>query len=209
MTSVLLVDDHSFLRSGVEAVLTAAGMKIVGSVANGASALEAIPKANPDVVLLDVRMPGGSGVKTLQRLRQTGDNRPVVVLATEISDQELVSLVGASADAILFKTCSEDELIDTITTVASGKSVFDRSLLQKSRSASADASAAGPGGTLSPREQAIAELVASGMRNREIGDQLGITEGSVKVHLHKIFAKLGVKTRTEMASRIERVPGLN
>ena len=128
---------------------------------------------------------------------------------TRISDQELVSLVGASADAILFKTCSEDEFIDTITTVASGKSVFDRSLLQKSRSASADASAAGPGGTLSPREQAIAELVASGMRNREIGDQLGITEGSVKVHLHKIFAKLGVKTRTEMASRIERVPGLN
>ncbi|MFM6932206.1 MAG: response regulator [Novosphingobium sp.] len=207
MTTVLVVDDHSFLRSGVEAILTAAGMKVVGSVANGASALIEIPKANPDVVLLDIRMPSGNGVEVLQKLRKSGDKRPVVVLATEIDDSELVSLVGSSADAILFKTCSEDELISTISTVASGKSVFDRALLQKSRSVTESYAPAQSNGALSPRENAIAELVSSGLRNREIGGQLGITEGSVKVHLHKIFAKLGVKTRTEMASRIQKTDG--
>jgi len=204
LTTVLVVDDHSFLRSGVEAILTSAGMEIVGSVSNGASALLEIPKANPDVVLLDIRMPNGNGVEVLQKLRKSGDNRPVVVLATEINDNELVSLVGSSADAILFKTCSEDELISTISTVASGKSVFDRSLLLKSRAVTESHAPAQGSGVLSPRENAIAELVSSGMRNREIGDQLGITEGSVKVHLHKIFAKLGVKTRTEMASCMKK-----
>lgn len=204
MTTVLVVDDHSFLRSGVEAILTSAGMEIVGSVANGESALMEIPKANPDVVLLDIRMPKLNGVDVLKKLRQSGDNRPVVVLATEVNDNELVSLVGSSADAILFKTCSEDELISTISTVASGKSVFDRSPLQKSRSVTEYYAPAQNNGPLSPRENAIAELVSSGLRNREIGDQLGITEGSVKVHLHKIFAKLGVKTRTEMASRMHK-----
>lgn len=199
-----MVDDHSFLRSGVEAILTSAGMEIVGSVSNGASALLEIPKANPDVVLLDIRMPNGNGVEVLQKLRKSGDNRPVVVLATEINDNELVSLVGSSADAILFKTCSEDELISTISTVASGKSVFDRSLLLKSRAVTESHAPAQGCGVLSPRESAIAELVSSGMRNREICDELGISEGTVKVHLHKIFTKLGVKTRTEMASRMQK-----
>ena len=202
MTSVMLVDDHGFLRSGVEAILTSAGLDVVSSVADGASALTAIPQANPDVVVLDVRMPKGGGVDMLRRLRQAGDYRPVVVLATEIDDKELVSLVDSSADAILFKSCSEDELIETINTVASGKSVFDRSLLQKTRAAAEGQVPKSVSGVLSPREQTIAELVAGGMRNRDVGNQRGITEGSVKVHLHKIFAKLGVKTRTELANRI-------
>lgn len=198
----MLVDDHGFLRSGVAAVLTSAGLDVVSSVEDGTSAFNAIPDANPDVVVLDVRMPNGGGVDVLRRLRQAGDYRPVVVLATEIDDKELASLLDSSADAILFKSCSEDELIETIQTVASGKSVFDRRLLQKIRATAEEQSPTNATRVLSPREQMIAELVAGGMRNRDVGTQLGITEGSVKVHLHKIFAKLGVKTRTELANRI-------
>lgn len=204
MTSVVIADDHPFLRAGVEAVLRSAGITIAGSATDGNAALEAIAATNPDVVILDVQMPECDGIAALEALRAQGDERPVILLTAQLDDARLLAAIKAQVNGIVFKQGAEQHLIDTIRRVEAGETVIAGELLERARELASGGGTGDPLHGLSPRERQIAEAVARGLRNREIGETLGMTEGSVKVYLNRIFDKLGVENRTELAIRVHR-----
>lgn len=208
MTRIAIADDHPFLRAGLEAVLRTAGHEIAGSVSDGDEALKVIAQTNPDVVILDVLMPGRDGIAVLETLRRQGDRRPVILLTAHLDDARLVAAIKARVNAILFKQGAEQRLIETIRKVREGETVIDEDLLARAQELTRMEQEPDRFATLAPREREITEAVAMGLRNREIGERLGITEGSVKVYLNRIFDKLGVENRTELAIRVhERKDG--
>jgi two-component system nitrate/nitrite response regulator NarP len=199
MTRIVLADDHPFLRTGVEAVLTGMGIDIAASVDDGDAALEAIEREDPDVVILDIRMPRRDGISTLEEMRRRGDERPVILLTAELEDSALLAALKAKVNGIVFKDGAESRLHEAVTAVAAGESFIDPQLLSKAFDLAIDDGRRKPLEALSARELAIAQAVAAGKRNREIAETVGMTEGSVKVYLHRIYEKLGIDNRTELA----------
>jgi len=199
MVSVLVADDHGFIRAGVEAVLRGSRFRMVAGTASGEETLDAIATHDPAIVLLDINMPGMNGVQTLEALRRRSDRRPVVLLTAEITDGQLLSVMRAGVDGIVPKDGAEDELIDALEKVASGQKAIAPIFLQRALDLSLNPEAGGPLDRLNPRERRIARLVARGMRNRDIGTELNIGEGTVKVYLHTIYQKLAIENRTELA----------
>jgi two-component system nitrate/nitrite response regulator NarP len=199
MINVLVADDHPFLRAGLEAVLRTAGMAVVASVGDGDAALAAIAQQNPDVVVLDVAMPGRDGVATLAALREGGDNRPVVILTAHIDDRQLLAAIHLGACGIALKEGAEDFLIDCIRAASKGEKTIDPRLAARIMELTSGHTPARRIDALGKREREIVERVARGLRNRQIGDELSMSEGSIKVYLHTIFEKLEVKSRTELA----------
>ena len=198
MTSVLLADDHPFLRAGVEAILRGTQYELVAMVSSGSEALEAIAEHDPAICLLDVRMPDPGGVEILEQLRAAADKRIVVLLTGEINDGALVSAVRAKVNAIVLKDSASDDLIAALDAVLDGRQVIHPDLLQRAVALSVDGRPRSLH-TLAPRERQIANLVGQGMRNREIAKTLGMSEGTIKVYLHTIYQKLGIENRTELA----------
>lgn len=199
MKTIAVVDDHQLFRIGVEAVLASKGLEVVASIADGEQALEKIAEVDPDLVLLDIRMPAKDGVATLQALRARGDKRKVIIMATDLYDEQLVAIMGVGVDAILFKHDHEDELFNAIQALREGRRYIAGELLDRAFGLALSSAAPSPIERLSARERQIAEAVAKGMRNREVGELLGMTEGTVKVMLHGIFNKMKVENRTELA----------
>ena len=199
MTNVVIADDHLIFRQGVEAALDAAGYKVVGSVGDGATALAAVAETRPDILILDIRMPGRGGVSTLERLREAGDRTPVVILATEVDDDALIAAMNAGADAIIRKDCAEHRLFDAMKAVREGARFIDGDLLERAFALAQGKPRTTPLDQLTERERKIAHEVAQGCSNREIGVKMSVTEGTVKVYLHNIYTKLGLKNRTELA----------
>lgn len=198
MTSVLLADDHSFVRAGVEAVLRGSPFDIVATASSGDEALAAVGRHNPDICVFDVRMPGKTGVEALQHLRERGDNRPVVLLTAGMEDHALLSAVRAGVNAIVLKDEAEENLLDALRKVESGQRSVPERLLQRALDLSLTGNS-DPLSSLAPRERQIAAQVGRGLRNKEIADALSMSEGTVKVYLHTIYQKLGIKNRTELA----------
>jgi two-component system nitrate/nitrite response regulator NarP len=198
MTSVLLADDHSFMRAGVEAVLRGSHFNIVATAGGGDEALAAIGRHNPDICIFDVRMPGKTGVEALQHLRERGDNRPVVLLTAGLEDHALLSAVRAGVNAIVLKDEAEENLLDALRKVESGQRSVPERLLARALDLSLTGGA-DPLSPLAPRERQIAAHVGRGLRNKEIAEALAMSEGTVKVYLHTIYQKLGIKNRTELA----------
>jgi two-component system nitrate/nitrite response regulator NarL len=199
MTSVLLADDHSFMRAGVEAVLRGSQFDIVATAGGGDEALAAVGRHNPDICIFDVRMPGKTGVEALQHLRERGDNRPVVLLTAGMEDHALLSAVRAGVNAIVLKDEAEESLLDALRKVESGQRSVPERLLQRALDLSLAGDNADPLSSLAPRERQIAAHVGRGLRNKEIAEALVMSEGTVKVYLHTIYQKLGIKNRTELA----------
>ncbi len=196
---VLIADDHPFLRAGVEAVLCDAGLEIAASVDDGDAALAAIAREDPDVAILDVRMPGTGGVGVLQAIRTAGDLRPVILLTAELDDANLLAAMKAGVEGIVFKHGAEKRLIDAIRIVTSGDTYIDRALTERAMQLVQDKARPSPLDALTARERQISVEVARGKRNRDIADLVGMTEGSIKVYLHNIYGKLGIENRTELA----------
>ncbi|SMC67344.1 response regulator transcription factor [Novosphingobium sp. B1] len=199
MIPVLVADDHGFIRAGVEAVLRGTQFSVVAATASGEETLDAIKTHDPAIVLLDINMPGMNGVQTLEVLRSRGDMRPVVLLTAEINDRQLIKVMRAGVEGIVSKDGAEDGLIDVLEKVHQGHRAIAPSFLQRALDLSLKPEAMGPLAKLNPRERKIAALVARGLRNRDIGAELGIGEGTVKVYLHTIYQKLGIENRTELA----------
>lgn len=196
---VLIADDHPFLRAGVESVLRDAGMDIAASVDDGETALEAIARENPDIVILDVRMPGLGGVGVVQAMRAANDERPVILLTAELDDTNLLAAMKAGVEGIVFKHGAEDRLIDAIKVVSAGGTFIDRTLTERAMQLVQTETRRSPFDSLSAREKQIAVEVARGKRNRDIAELVGMTEGSIKVYLHNIYGKLAIENRTELA----------
>lgn len=199
MINVIVADDHPFLRAGLEAVLRTAEMSVVASVGDGDAALAAVAAHDPDVVVLDVAMPGRDGIATLQALRERGDPRPAVLLTASIDDQQLLAAVQFGASGIVLKEDAEDFLIDSIRAASKGQQAMDPRLASRIEDLTSGVKPARRLDVLSRREKEIVEGVARGLRNRQIGEELSMSEGSIKVYLHTIFEKLDVRSRTELA----------
>jgi two-component system nitrate/nitrite response regulator NarP len=203
MSRILVADDHAFLRAGLEQMLGRLGHKVVASVGDGAEALATIATTRPDLAILDLRMPAPDGVAVLARLRRAGDATPVLILAAELDDASLVAAVRLGVDAIVLKHTEPAALDRAIRTVMAGERAIAMDLMERAfAAATREGDAETESGTLarlSPRDQAIAQGVATGLRNREIAESLGISEGAVKINLHRLYDRLGVTNRTALA----------
>lgn len=207
MIPVLVADDHGFIRAGVEAVLRGSRFQVVAGAASGEETLAAIATHDPAIVLLDINMPGMNGVQALEALRAKGDKRAVVLLTAGINDRQLLAVMRAGVEGIVCKDGAEGGLAEVLEKVQSGQKAIEPELLQRALDLSLSAEAGGPLERLNQRERRIARLVARGMRNRDIGTELGIGEGTVKVYLHAMYQKLGIENRTELALLAVNDPG--
>jgi two-component system nitrate/nitrite response regulator NarL len=201
LTSVVIADDHSFFRAGLESALAARGYEVIASVADGASALGAIKERNPAFAILDIRMPKGDGISTLSELRKQGIQCPVILLAAEYEDSVLVAAIQAGANGLISKTNAHQTLLEAISAVKSGGQFLEEGFLdryiQLTKSGVPDGEARPD--RLNPREASIAKLVSRGLRNREIAAEVGMSEAMVKLYLHRIYTRLGLANRTELA----------
>jgi two-component system, NarL family, nitrate/nitrite response regulator NarL len=192
---VLIVDDHPMIRSAVAMLLEGSDFAVVASADSAESAMDAVRDDNPDMVVLDLAMPGTPGMEVLRRMRGAGDQRPVIILTAAIDDYRLDAAMKLAVDGIVMKNNDPAHLLVCLAAVRDGGRWIDPDLEARA----AELATRAPRTALSPRERKVVALVAQGLRNREIATKLGITEGTIKVYLHSIFDKLGVASRTELA----------
>lgn len=201
MMRLLLADDHPMIRTAIEALLRDSGLEIVGMAGTVDSTLREIDRLKPDLLLLDLQMPGGSGMDVLRHVRAGKAKLRVVLLTAAIDDGALLEAKALKVDGIVLKNSDPAYLIDCLERVRLGRSWMDPELTDRARQLAQRS----PGArvALAPRELQVIGLVRRGLRNREIAHQLGVTEGTVKGYLHAIFEKLGVSSRTELATRAD------
>ena len=197
MTRIILADDHPMIQAAFEAMLRGSDYEVVAKAGTGAEALQAIADHDPEMVVLDVQMPDGTGLDVLRKLRSGGDGRPVVLLTASIDEGGFADALKLKVDGVLLKTSDPALLMDCLDCVRSGEEWIDPHLNAEATRASSSRDRS----ILSPRETDLVRLVRQGMRNRDIAEKLGITEGTVKVYLHTVFEKTGVANRTELAIR--------
>jgi len=191
---VLLADDHLVVRAGLRAMLDPVpDLEVVGEAGDGAEALSLAGSLRPDVVLMDLRMPGTDGVTATARLRELHPRVSVLVLTTYDTDADILRAIEAGATGYLLKDATRDELLGAIRSAAAGRSILASGvasrLLGRMR---------GPApATLSAREIEVLELVARGRTNKEIARRLHLSEATVKTHLLHVFSKLQVEDRTQ------------
>jgi DNA-binding NarL/FixJ family response regulator len=198
---ICLVEDQTIVRQGLRSLLALdREFEIVGEAADGDEAIEVVEQTHPDVMLLDLRMPKRDGLGVLRALRERGTLPPTLILTTFDDDSLLFEAVRAGANGWLLKDVSLERLSAAIRTVASGGTSIEPVIteritraLEKSNVAFDSAELPEP---LTDREKTILRLLAGGYSNREIGDLLGITEGTAKNHISNVLAKLGVRDRT-------------
>jgi len=201
MISVLLVDDQTLVRQGIRSLLELSDeIRVIAEAADGAQAVELIPQKKPDVVLLDLRMPGLSGIDVLNHLAQANELPATIILTTFDDDQLVLAGLKAGARGYLLKDVSLDQLVDAVKTVAAGGSlvapvVTQRLLSGLERMHNEFVSLDRPD-PLTERETEILRLMAGGYSNKEIANSLGVAEGTVKNHVSNILSKLGVRDRT-------------
>jgi two-component system nitrate/nitrite response regulator NarP len=199
MTKILLVDDHPIILSGVAALLRGTDFEPVGQVADGAEVPEALERLAVDMILLDLNLPVRSGMEVLRTLRGAGDLTPIVFLTAEIDDATVVEAWQLGLNGLVLKHAAPDLLLTCLEEVRRGGRWIDQSMLQRALTRALDSRRSEDGfGALSPREREIVDLVLTGSRNQEIAFSLGITPGTVKVHLHRIYEKLGVGSRADL-----------
>jgi two-component system nitrate/nitrite response regulator NarP len=198
MTRVLLADDHPMIASALELLLRGTDYQVVGRARSGKEALAQIDEVKPDLVLLDVNMPDGSGIDVLRKLRKAGEERPIILLTAGLDDPQLIAADDLEPNGVVLKTSDPALLLECMDRVLEGKTWVDPEIVDRTNAARQRVSSLPP---LTPRERELVDLVRQGLRNRDIAARLGVTEGTVKVYLHSIFDKVGVASRTELAIR--------
>lgn len=204
---ILLADDHPMIRTALEALLRDTEYAIVGTAGTGEAALRELDRLNPDILLLDLQMPGGSGMDVLRRIRagkarKTSRAVQVILLTAAIDDSSLLEAKALKVRGMVLKNSDPAYLLDCLDHVRNGRSWIDPELVDRARQLArtrTDTDRA----PLAPRERQLIGFVRQGLRNREIAERLGVTEGTVKTYLHSVFEKLGVSSRTELAIRAE------
>ena len=198
---VLIVEDQTLVREGIRSLLSLSPeIEVAGEASDGESAMVEIAALAPDVVLLDVRMPGLSGIEVLGRLSAEERLPPTIVLTTFGDEALVLEALAAGAKGFLLKDVSLDGLVRAIRAVHAGESavvpVVDFPEARASKSLSADFPSLSPPDALTEREREVLRLMARGQSNREIAQALCVAEGTVKNHVSSVLAKLGVRKRT-------------
>jgi DNA-binding NarL/FixJ family response regulator len=201
MINVMLVDDQNLVRKGVRSLLELSEeIEVIAEAADGAEAIKTIPEVKPDVVLLDMRMPGKSGLDVLRELSEAGSLPPTIILTTFDDDELLLAGIQAGAKGFLLKDVALAELVSAVKTVAEGGSVVKpavtQRLLKGLENLQTDFYSLDRPDPLTERETEILRLMAGGYSNKEIANSLGVAEGTVKNHVSNILSKMGVRDRT-------------
>jgi two-component system NarL family response regulator len=191
---VLVVEDHNVVRQGLVALLNVVeGLTVVGEAADGLEAIDQFRKHQPDITLMDLRLPRLSGVEAILRIRQEAPQARVIVLTTYDGDEDIYRALKAGARAYLLKGMTGEELVTTIRAVHAGKSHIPPAIAEK---------LAERMGTeeLTPRESDVLKEIVSGKSNKEIASELNVSEATVKTHINSLLGKLGVTDRTQAAT---------
>ncbi|SOE01576.1 response regulator [Blastococcus haudaquaticus] len=201
---VLLADDEALVRAGLRMILEAeADLEVVGEASDGVDALRMCRDLHPDVALLDIRMPGLDGIQAARRITREPENRTAVVMLTTFdADEHVVEALRAGASGFLLKSMPRDQLVTAVRAAVSGDSLLAPTLLRRllddfvSRARTPLTTAPGVD-QLTPREEEVLRLVARGLSNAEIAAALVLGEGTVKTHVARVLAKLGVRDRVQ------------
>ncbi|HEY3980970.1 MAG TPA: response regulator transcription factor [Streptosporangiaceae bacterium] len=202
-----MLDDHEIVRRGVRELLEAEpDIEVVGEASTAEAALARVPALRPDVAVLDVRLPDGDGVSVCRALRSQTPETGCLMLTSFGDDEALLDAVMAGAAGYVLKQIRGTDLVGAVRAVAAGESMIPREtaarLLDR---AGEQARAAGPLARLTGQERRILELIGSGLTNRQIGEELGLAEKTVKNYVSGLFAKLGMERRTQAAAYAARV----
>lgn len=188
---LMVVDDHPAFRKGLTALIQSEpGMTVVAEASNGGTAIDLYRRVKPDVLLIDLRMPGIGGVEAIMTIRKEFPEARIIVITTYDADEDIYRAIQSGARSYLLKDMADDEILGTIRSVYAGENrmpstVADRLAERLKRE------------NLSQREMEVLELLVKGRSNKEIADALGLTEAAVKFRLKGLFVKLGVRDRTE------------
>jgi len=198
---VMLVDDQNLVRKGVRSLLELSEeIEVIAEAADGAEAIRMIPEVGPDVVLLDMRMPGLSGLDVLRELSQNQALPPTIILTTFDDDELVLAGIQAGAKGYLLKDVALADLVSAIKTVAEGGTIVKPAVTQRLLKGLAnlknDFYSLDQPDPLTERETEILRLMAGGYSNKEIANSLGVAEGTVKNHVSNILSKMGVRDRT-------------
>ena len=198
MTRVLLVDDHPMIAAALDMLLRGSSYELLGRARSVAEANREITRVKPDLVLLDVNLPDGSGLDVLRRISRARVRPRVILLTAGMDDSQLLTADELEPEGMVLKTSDPGLLTEAMDAVVGGNRWIDPEIADRTRRAQERADSAPP---LTRRERELIELVRQGLKNRDIAAELGVTEGTVKVYLHAIFDKLQVDNRTELALR--------
>ena len=203
---VFLLDDHEVVRRGVRELLESEDdLEVVGEAGTAEEALRRIPATHPDVAVLDVRLPDGDGVEVCREIRSAHPETACLMLTSFADDEALFSAIMAGASGYVLKQVRGTDLIDGVRRVGQGESLLDPSLtsrvLERLRQPAPPDELAG----LTDQERKVLDLIAEGMTNRQIGEQLFLAEKTVKNYVSNLLAKLGMSRRTEAAAFAARL----
>jgi len=201
---VLMIDDHALFRVGLQGLLEQRGIEVIAAVAEGNEGLQLAESLQPDIILLDLRMPDMSGLEVLRKVKEIELNIPVVMLTTSNEEQDLVEALRNGAQGYLLKDMEPDELVGALRDIEKGKNVVAQGLTDVlARMVQGEPiieeKKQTPFSELTPRELEILCLLADGQSNKVIARNLGISDGTVKLHVKAILRKLEVHSRVEAA----------
>lgn len=202
---VLLIDDHTLFRAGLENLLRRHGINVVSAVGSGNEGIRRVADVQPDIVLLDMRMPEMDGLAVLRQLRKSYPNLRIVMLTTSTNESDLIEALRGGASGYLLKDIEPDDLVMSLREIMAGKTVVAPELatvlarfVQGDEFNDAE-KIIDPFAELTPREYEILTLLAEGQSNKVIARNLGISDGTVKLHVKAILRKLGVSSRITAA----------
>lgn len=201
MTTLMLCDDHPLILRGLADLIAAdTDIDIVATCGGGQQAIDAILEHMPDLAVLDISMPERDGIDVLKEVAREQWPVRVVFLTGCITDEQVIQAIAAGAYGIVLKESAAASLVDCLRHVAEGRRWLPSSIVQPAiRRASAAARRISPFELLTRREKEVARLIADGLSNKEVAARLAMSEGTVKIHLHSIYSKLGVDNRTAVA----------
>jgi two-component system, NarL family, nitrate/nitrite response regulator NarL len=198
---LVIVDDHPIVLEGIaQLVRQSPDLELADACRDGAAALEAVAQHRPDVLLLDVQMPPPNGLAVLRELRRAGSDTRVILLTASLEDDDVLEAVRLGIRGLVTKDALADDLIACIRKVGAGRTCLDATLVGRAIATllTREAAMREVSRVLTPREIEVVQMVGAGLRNRDIGERLFVSEGTIKVHLHHIYDKLGVASRDEL-----------
>jgi two-component system nitrate/nitrite response regulator NarL len=200
---VIIIDDHTLFREGLQRLLVRHEIDVISSVSNGEDGIKSINKLEPDIVLLDLRMPNVNGIDVLKNIREHNKSLPVVMLTTSDDEKDLIEAFRNGASGYLLKDMEPDDLVVALRDVLKGETIVAPNLVQIlakfHQGDDTEINITNLIATLTPRENEILELLAEGQSNKLIAKNLGISDGTVKLHVKSILRKLEIHSRVEAA----------
>jgi DNA-binding NarL/FixJ family response regulator len=198
---LVLADDHPFILDALEGLFDLEeDIEVVARCSDGSQAIEAVIRHEPDVLVLDLRMPGADGVAVMRVLHEMKSSTRAVLLAGAVTDRELVECLRFGVRGVVLKEMAPAKLVQCVRTVHAGEVWVEKQSMTLAVELMLRREAGGRelSGYLTRRELEVVHLVAAGLRNREIAEQLMVSEGTVKTHLHSIYMKLGIDSRMQL-----------